>query len=137
MRTPPTDWDAIYLRIRTSALGLDFPRERFLRTPVSALRRVLRELDQREQAQANLDALATARLAHLVMQVAHGFSGSKRPPPKVEVKDFLPYPEFRPQGEEADGPDQPTRFILTELGQKRLLPIHVFTALIAPAERRP
>lgn len=137
MRSAPTDWDAVYIRLRTSALGADFPQERFLRTPVGTIRMVLRELEQREQAEANLNALATARLTQLVVQVAHGFSGSKRPPPKVAVKDFLPYPNWRPVTAEAEGPDQPTRFVLGELGRKRMIPIHVFAALMTPAEQRP
>jgi len=98
---------------------------------------VIRELEQREQAEANMNALATARLTQLVLQVAHGFSGSKRPAPKVAVKDFLPYPDWRPIAAEAEGPDQPTKFVLSELGQKRMIPIHVFAALMTPAEQRP
>lgn len=125
------------MRLRMSALGEDFPRERFLRTPVSTIRWALRQIDDREQAQANLDALPTARLTQLVIQIAHGFSGSKRAAPKTKVQEFLPFPDWRPATAEADGPDQPTRFILTELGKQRRLPIHVLTALLAPAERRP
>lgn len=120
-----------------SALGEDFPRERFLRTPISTIRWVLRQIDDREQAQANLEALPTARLAQLVIQIAHGLSGSKRAAPKTKVQEFLPFPDWCPATAEADGPDQPTRFILTELGKQRRLPIHVLTALLAPAERRP
>lgn len=120
-----------------SALGEDFPRERFLRTPISTIRWVLRQIDDREQAQANLEALPTARLTQLVIQIAHGLSGSKRAAPKTKVQEFLPFPNWRPATAEADGPDQPTRFILTELGKQRRLPIHVLTALLAPAEHRP
>lgn len=99
------------------------------------IRRVLRELDQREQAEANTNAVTTARLAQLVLQVAHGFSGSKRPAPKVAVKDFLPYPNWRPSTADAGGPDQPTKFILSELGRNRQLPVHVVAALMTPAEQ--
>lgn len=99
---------------------------------------VLRELEQREQAEANMNALTTARLTQLVLQVAHGFSGSKRPAPKVAVKDFLPYPDWRPSSTaEAQGPDQPTKFILSELGRKHLIPIHVLAALMTPPDQRP
>lgn len=120
-----------------SALGEDFPRERFLRTPISTIRWVLRQLDDREQAQANLEALPTARLTQVLIQIAHGFFGSRRAAPKTKVQEFLPFPNWRPATAEADGPDQPTRFILTELGRKRRLPIHVLTALLTPAEQRP
>lgn len=120
--------------MRASPLGIDFPREVFLRTPVTAIRRVLHELDQREQSQANVDALTTARLTQLVLQIAHGFSGSKRPAPRITAKDFLPYPDWKPEGRASDGADQPTRFILSELGRRGELPVHVLAALMASAE---
>lgn len=120
-----------------STLGADFPRERFLRTPISTIRWVLRQLDDREQAQANLEALPTARLTQILLQIAHGFSQSKRAAPKTKVQEFLPFPNWRPATAEADGPDQPTRFILTELGRQRRVPIHVLAALLTPSEQRP
>lgn len=123
--------------MRTSALGEDFPRERFLRTPISTIRWVLRKLDDREQSNANLEALPTARLTAILIQIAHGFSGSKRAGPKTKVQDFLPFPNWRPNTAEADGPEQPTKFILTELGRQRRLPVHVLTALLTPSEQRP
>lgn len=120
-----------------SALGSDFPRERFLRTPLTVIRWILRELDDRDKGQANLQALPIARLTQIVLQVAHGFSGSKRPAPKIEAKDFLPWPDWRPASQQADGPTAPTKFVLADLGRKQLLPIHVLTALMTPIERRP
>lgn len=84
-----------------------------------------------------MQALATARLCQIVVQVAHGFSGSKRTAPKVSPKDFLPYPNWRPATEGADGPDQPTKFILSELGKQRLIPIHVMVSLMTPPDRQP
>lgn len=120
-----------------SPLGEDFPRERFLRTPISTIRWALRQVDDREQSQANLEALPTARLTQILIQIAHGFSGSKRAAPQTKIQEFLPFPDWRPSSMEADGPDQPTRFILTELGKQRRLPIHVLTALLTSAEQRP
>jgi hypothetical protein len=120
-----------------SPLGSDFPRERFLRTPVSTIRWVLAQLSDREQAEANLNALPVARLTQILIQIAHGFSGSKRQAPKLETKEFLPYPSWRPANAEADGPSQPTRFVLTELAKRHALPVHVFAALMSHAERRP
>jgi hypothetical protein len=120
-----------------SPLGEDFPRERFLRTPISTIRWLLRQLDDHEQSQANLQALPTARLTQIVLQVAHGLSGSQRASPKTKVQEFLPFPDWRPSSAEAEGPDQPTRFILTELGRQRRIPIHVLTALLTPVEQRP
>ena len=84
-----------------------------------------------------MQALPVARLTQIVIQVAHGFSGSKQRAPKLNLKDFLPYPNWRPSGGEADGPDQPTKFVLTELAKRRALPMHVFSALMSSAERQP
>lgn len=120
-----------------SPLGADFPQERFLRTPISTIRWALRQLDDHEQSQANLDALPTARLTQILLQIAHGFSGSKRAAPKTKVQEFLPYPDWRPSSADAEGPDQPTKFILTELGKQRRLPVHVLTGLLTSAERQP
>lgn len=107
-----------------------------MRTPVSTIRWVLRELDDREKSLANLNALTTARLAHLVVQVAHGMSGSKHPV-KAKPQDFLPYPDWKPSSVEADGPDQPTKFILSELMRQRQIPMHVFVGLVTPVEKQP
>lgn len=63
-------------------------------------------------------------------------SGSKRPP-KSAPKDFLPFPDWRPSAADADGPDQPTKFILSELMRNRQIPMHVFVGLITPAEKQP
>lgn len=117
-----------------SPLGGDFPPDRFLRTPISTVRWLLRQLDDRDQAKANIQSLTTARLAQIVLQVAHGFSGSRRPAPKSKVEDFLPFPEWKPASAEGDGPDQPTKFVLTELISARRIPLHVFTALITHPE---
>lgn len=114
---------------------MDFPRERFLRTPVRAIRRALRYVEDQEQAQANRDSVTAARLCQIVLQAAHNFSGSKRAAPKLNAKDFLPYPDWRPATEDATGPDQPTKFILSELGKQRLIPVHVLVALMTPPER--
>lgn len=120
--------------MRCSEIGADYPAERFLRTPISSIRWLLRQLDDREKGQANLASVSTARLAHIVLQAAHGMSGSKSAAPKVQPKDFLPYPDWRPSTAEADGPDQPTKFILTELIKTRQIPMHVFASLITRAE---
>ena len=98
---------------------------------------MLGQLSDREQSEANLRALPVARLTQVLIQIAHGFSGAKGQPPKLEVKDFLPYPNWNPAGGQADGPSPPTRFILTELGKRRALPMHVFAALMTPADRQP
>lgn len=117
-------------------MGADFPPERFLRTPVSTVMWLLREMDDMEKAHANINSITAAQLTNLVLQVAHGFSGSKRAAPKTKPDSFLPFPGWRPAGTEAEGPDQPTRFVLTELLRARRIPMHVFAALTAPASER-
>lgn len=117
-------------------MGQDFPAERFLRTPVRTVMWVLREMDDLEKGQANIHSISTAQLANLLLRVAHGFSGSKRAAPKSKPDNFLPFPGWRPAGTEADGPDQPTKFILSELLRGRRIPIHVFAALTTPASQR-
>lgn len=96
---------------------------------------IKRALDH-EQEQANLQALATARLTTTLIQIAHGFSGSKGPAPKLQVKDFLPFPDWKPDSEAAEGPDEITKYVLRNLVKSQRIPIHVFTALVTPAERR-
>jgi hypothetical protein len=118
-------------------MGQDFPAPKFLRTPISTIRWILRELDDAEKVEANVNAITTARLTQVIIQVAHGFSGSKSAAPKVKPTDFLPFPDWKPTSTEADGPDQPTKFILSELIRSRQIPLHVFTALNTPAGERP
>lgn len=108
-----------------------------MRTPIRTLDRALHYIEDRERAQANLDALTTARLCQLVVQVAHGLSGSTESTPRVVAKDFLPFPDWDPSAETNDGPDRPTRALLTELGKRRALPLHVLTAMLTPPERGP
>jgi hypothetical protein len=57
-----TDWDALYLRLRSSSLGQDFPRERFLRTPLCAISTALEFISNEEQRTHNLASVTTAKL---------------------------------------------------------------------------
>ncbi len=90
---------------------------------------MLRQIDDLERSRVNTESVTTAQLAALVVQVAHGFSGSKRPAPKVQSRDFLPYPDWRPAAAPSDGPDAPTKFVLSELVRTRCIPLHVYAAL--------
>ena len=129
MRGPLTDWDGFYLRLRTSKLGDDYPRKRFLRTPISLLKKAYDFISNQEQAEANRAAMTQAAMTDLMLKIAHGFSGSKKKAPNTKPKDFLPYPDYRPLGTAADEADAPTKFILTELVKRFAIPIHVFVAL--------
>ena len=77
--------------------------------------------------------MSTAKLSALLIQVAHGFSGSKRPAPKSNPRDFLPFPDWKPTAAPSDGPDAPTKFILSELVRTQRMPLHVYAALAAGA----
>lgn len=96
---------------------------------------MLRELDNQEFGRANLEALPVARLTTTLISIAHGFSGSKRAAPKLDVKDFLPYPDWKPEGASSTGPSDETAAQLKELLSKRQIPMHVFTSLITPISR--
>lgn len=134
LKSEVTDWDEVYLRLRMSALGADFPADRFLRTPVAVIRRALREVDDKEKGTMNMEALPVARLTHVLIQVAHGFSGSKRASPQIDMKTFLPFPDWRPASQQADGPSPGTKHVLAELAGKRMIPLHVLAGLMTPAE---
>ena len=88
---------------------------------------------QKEQADANLASLSTARMCDLVLRVAHGMSGSKK---KVggAPRDWLPFPEFRPEAQKAEQADEPTKFILSELVRSFEIPVYVFVALNGRAD---
>jgi hypothetical protein len=133
LRTPLADWDSIYFKIRVSPIGGDFTPASFLRTPISSIRWLLRRIDDYERGLLNAQSVSTAQLSALVLQIAHGFSGSKRPAPKANLRDFLPFPDFKPESASADEADAATRFVLSELVKSRRLPMHVYAALTAGA----
>jgi hypothetical protein len=139
LRTPETDWDRLYLRVRTSALGADFPRERFLRTPITALGDLLLYLENEEQRQANIQSAAVGKLGVQLAYIAWGFAGGKGGKPQVELKHFLPFPEWQPLVTESAsiGPTPETRSILTRLFKERKIPAHVYTQLTSSPEDDP
>lgn len=118
-----------YLRLRVSKMGVDYPKEVFLRTPISLLKKVMDFVLDQAQLEANTAAVTQAQTADLILKIAHGFSGSKRPPPKSLPRDFLPYPKYKPPAAASDEADAPTKFVLTELVKRFRIPVYVFTAL--------
>lgn len=110
-------------------MGEDFPKEVFLRTPIAVIRKALERVSSWEQERANIAAVTTARLTSVVINVAHGFSGSKSRPPKIKIQDFLPYPEWQPEQQTQIGPSDTTASILVSLIKRHQIPPHVFTAL--------
>lgn len=134
LKAPTTDWDDLYLRVKFSPVGADFNPSSFLRTPIASIRTILAKIDSEEQRVANIAAYTQANLTHLVVNVAHGFSGSKKAAPRIKPKDFLPFPDWEPTQSRAERIDAGTSFVLSQLVKQRRIPMHVFTALMSPPE---
>lgn len=134
LKTVDTDWDSIYLRVRSSALGEDFPRERFLRTPVRSIIKVLQFIDNEEQRHINLQSGTTAQLAVQIIHIAHAMSGARGQKPKIQPKDFLPFPDWSPESAKNEGPTPETRTLLTKLLKQRRISMAVYAQLVTPPE---
>ena len=118
-----------------SAVGADYPKDVFTRTPVHALLEILAHIDNEEQRYSNINSVTTAKLCAQVMAIAHGMSGSKGKRPKINIEDYLPFPDWSPTAETRKGPDDDTKKILSSLIRERKLPMYVFVQLItAPTE---
>ena len=120
--------------MRGSVFGPDYPAPRFARTPISVIRRVLTEIDNLEQAEANLASASTARLCYLVRQAVHVFSHAPGPLTDVDPRSYLPFPDWRPDDQKRPGPSDSTELVLKELVRRREIPMYVFKALITPPE---
>lgn len=97
----------------------------------------LKETESYRQEQANIQAVTTAQLTTVLINVAHGLAGGKQQSFRPKAKDFLPYPNWTPSGSITDGPDEYTRLLLAQLGKTKKLPLHVMTALLAPPSTEP
>ena len=134
LRTPPPDWNSIWLRLALSPLGREFPFEKFLRTPCKTIGKCIDAVDNLEQHQANRDSMTQAQTTHLLLMLGHAYSGSKKAPPKAKPVDFLPYPKFKGARDEHSGPDPTTQFVLTEVARQRRIPAYVLAALMTRAD---
>lgn len=101
---------------------------------MSTIRWVLREIDDFEKSQANIQSISVARLASTVVSIAHGLSGAQGPAPDVQDKHFLPFPDWKPSDTPESGPSAETREVLMRLFKRAQIPHYVFTALLSPAE---
>lgn len=117
-------------------MGADFPRERFIRTPISLLKKAYDFVINQDEAEANRAAITQAVTADMLLKIAHGFSASKKRAPNTKPKDFLPHPDYRPLDSEADEADAPTKFILSELVKQFAIPVSIFVALNGRADDR-
>lgn len=135
INAPDTNWDRLYLRVRSSPLGGDFPRERFIRTPIQVITDILEWLDSEEQRTANLYSHAIGNLGVELAAIAHGFAGGKGKKPEIQPKDFYPYPNWKPltDGPSA-GPSAETKRILGQVFRRRHIPPHVYTHLLGTPE---
>lgn len=120
-----------------SRLGSDFSEARFVRTPISIINRLLEEISDNEQAAANINSMTTATLTNLVLQIAHGFSGSKRPGPKSKPQDYLPFPSWAPKNKKSQQLSDITKKVLSTLIRQQRIPMHVFTSLMTPPNESP
>ncbi len=120
--------------MRGSVYGADYPAERFARTPISHIRRILTELDNKVQAEANLASATNAQLCFLVRQAVHVFSHSTTPLTGISNKTYLPFPDWKPPSAKPSGPSEMTALALRETLRRRELPMHVFVALITPID---
>lgn len=109
-----------------------------MRTPTKALGKVLQYLESEEQRQANILSASTSMLGVQIAYIAHGMGGGKGPKPKVDLKDFLPFPNWNPpSGEEETrpGPSPSTKVTLARLLRERRIPVYVFSQLNSAPER--
>lgn len=123
------------MRIRASALGGDFPRERFVRTPIQAIADILQYLDSEEQRLLNLQSAAVGKLGVQMAYIAWGMSGGKGKPPDIKIDNFFPFPDWKPLKKQPGlGPSSETVEALAELFRKRQIPPHVYVSLRTPPE---
>lgn len=119
------------MRLRSSKLGDDFPRERFLRTPIRTIMEVLEFIDNEERRHYNLASSTTAQLCLQVIAAISGLAGGTSP--RQRLKDFLPFPDWQPLDDSSKppGPTPQTRALLTRLLRERRIPLPIYTQLIS------
>lgn len=96
-------------------------------------------LENEEQRQANIQSAAVGKLGVQLAYIAWGFAGGKGGKPQIELKHFLPFPEWEPAGDTTprDGPTPETRTVLAELFREHRIPAHVYTQLSSSPENDP
>jgi len=124
LATQPFDIEQFYCQLRFSPFGADYTEERFLRTPLRKLARLLTAWKKEQEQRANYYSISTAKLAQIVLQTAHAMGGSKTPV-KTSVSDFLPFV----LDQKAADDDDNTRQLLSKMIKSRRIPAHVIAAL--------
>ena len=77
----------------------------------------------------DVNSFTTARLAALVVQLAHSMSGTKGPPPKISAKDYLPFGGTTQTETASEGPSEATKLVLIEVMKRGAIPPAVFHTL--------
>lgn len=134
LEKPETDWDKLYFELRTSNIGVDYPADVFVRTPVSQLNWIINECRISFCERANINSHTSARLATLLISVAQGFAGVKDTSNIPEPKHFLPFPDLD-RYRSSNSPQRPspeTVDTLKQLLAQQRIPMHVFTMLMYP-----
>lgn len=124
MSTDAFDCSKVYLQLKFSPLGSEFSRESFVRTPIKQIAFILNAWHEEQKSRANTASITTAKLAQLVLQVAHSMGGSKEVV-KTRIADFLPF-EFDKASSEQESI---TKEVLSKIIKSGRIPAHVVAAL--------
>ena len=134
MSQSETNWEEVYLVIRGSYIGADFPAERFLRTPVSTIRELLSDIDFRAKYDSNVASVTAAQGVHYLIQYLHRQVYGDKDVPDAPPKSFLPFPELKHPSEGKDEETGPlkasTKKIIERLASTGRIPIKIKDALL-------
>lgn len=124
----------MYLIIRGSYIGADFPAERFLRTPLTTIRELLADIDFRAKHDANIVSATAAQGVHYLVQYLHRQVYGGQDAPTTEPQNFLPFPTLKhPSEGDDDGSSllkPQTKKIIEKLGETGRIPLKVKDALL-------
>jgi len=124
LASKPLDILALYLQLRCTPLGADYPKDVFIRTPIGLIGHLLKSCHEDEKRRANIGSISTAKLTQVVLSVAQAFGGGKDRN-RTKISDFLPF-ELDAQASEVE---ELTKEILTKLVKSKRIPTHVIAAL--------
>ena len=111
LATKPLDILNLYLQLRATPLGPEFPKETFVRTPIKLIGHFLH-------------VVSTAKLCQVVLSCAQAMGGSKERN-RTKIEDFLPF-ELDAAASETE---ELTKEILTKLVKSKRIPTNVIAAL--------
>lgn len=70
-----------------------------------------------------------------VISISHGMAGAKAPASSLNLKNFLPFPDWEPVSQTTKiGPSDATKEVLYDLIKHNLIPMGVFLNLVNPPE---